>query len=162
MNGQEILKAALQYKESAQTTEEHQELLRFSLDNEWYGIGAINVKEVVKCPSIFGIPHTPDHIIGVANLRGEVLAIVDIRSLLGLPTDQTKAWEYVVVAERRAIRVGIVADEVSDLISIPTSAIKPSISNSDGPSGLVEGETQLGEDVLVILNMEELLKAPEE
>jgi chemotaxis signal transduction protein len=160
MRGQEFLEAARRRKEEM-TREagkpESRDLLRFSLDEEWYGIAIENVVEVRQCPRIFSIPHTPDYVVGVVNLRGEILSIIDIRGLLGLPTkegtarreegrEKKGAPSYIVVVERNDVRVGIIVDRASDVVSIPDSDVKPPLSTATADAsarGLVAGEAQL-------------------
>jgi purine-binding chemotaxis protein CheW len=162
VNGSEILEVKSRYKESVQVKSEQKELLRFSLNKEWYGVAIEDVAEVVRCPEIFSVPHTPDHIAGVVNLRGEILTIVDVRKLLELPDAHPDDRKYLVVIDQRDIRVGILVDKASDLIGIPDSAIEPSLSASDSMANLVAGKVQLTEEVLAILNLDRLLEASEE
>jgi purine-binding chemotaxis protein CheW len=168
MRGEGFLEAARRRKESIQVKTEHQDLLRFSLDEEWYGLGIENVVEVRECPKIFNIPHTPDHVVGVVNLRGEILSIIDIRKLLGLPTlnfaSATKPemgkiphtpgfvadakyrdnQKHIVVIERNDVRVGIMVDRAAGVVSIPDLAVRPPLLSGDsGGSRLIEGEAQL-------------------
>jgi len=162
MNGSEILEAARSYEESSQAEVEQQDVLEFSLDKERYGIDIENVTEVIRCPRIFNIPCTPDHIVGVINLRGEILTIIDVRKLLGLTAPEPSDQKYAVVVERHGIKIGIIVDKASELVSIPDSAIEPSLSDSDNTAHLIAGEVQLGGEVLAILNIDQLLKTPEE
>ena len=162
MNVSEILEVKRRYKEPTQTESEQKELLRFLLNKEWYGVAIEDVAEVVRCPEIFSIPHTPDHIAGVVNLRGEILTIVDIRKLLELPDAHQEGRKYLVVIDQRGIRIGILVDKASDLINIPDSAIEPSLSASDSMANLVAGKVQLTEEVLAILSLDRLLEASEE
>jgi len=144
MRGEEFLEAARRRKESIQVKGEHQDLLKFSLGQEWYGIGIENVVEVRECPRIFNIPHTPDHVLGVVNLKGEILSIIDIRRLLGLSTSRSADREHIIVVERNNMRVGIMADRASGVVSVPDSDIKSELSMIDSSrSRLIAGEAQL-------------------
>jgi chemotaxis signal transduction protein len=157
MRGAEFLEAARRRKESIQVKTEHRDLFKFSLDQEWYGIDIENVVEVRECPRIFNIPHTPDHVVGVINLRGEILSIVDIRKLLGLSTaalessphtrgakdSESAGQKHIVVIERNDVRVGIIVDRASGVVRVPDSAISSSVSGPNTAGGLIAGEVQL-------------------
>ncbi len=156
MRTEEILEAARQRKESVQVETEYQEILRVLLDDEWYGINIADVAEVIKCPEIFGIPHTPDYIVGVVNLRGEVLAVMDIKKLLGLPAALSEDQKHIVVVERDNVKIGLKVDKAAGLISVPNSDIKPLLSTGDKAKGFIAGEIQLNEEVLAILNLDAL------
>lgn len=158
MKGKEILEAAHRHKEINQANVEHQELLKFSLDQEWYGVSIENVVEVIKYPKIFRIPHTPDYIVGVVNLRGEILAIVNIKKLMELPVNGSSDKKHIVVIERNRLRVGIAVDRASGIISIPVSIIKPCMSTTD--RGIILGEVQLQGEVLAVLDLNGLLEEP--
>ena len=143
MRGEEFLEAARRRKNPIQVETEYQELLTFSLNEEWYGVDIENVVEVRECPRIFNIPHTPDYVVGVVNLRGEILSVIDIRKLLGLPTTPSDDQKHIVVVERNHVRVGIMVDRASGVVSIPDSAIKSSLSTAGSAEGLIVGEAQL-------------------
>jgi purine-binding chemotaxis protein CheW len=147
-------------RELGQELEEQRDLLRILLNQESYGIRIEDVVEVRECPRIFRIPHTPGHILGVINLKGEILSIVDIRKLLGLPTASQEGQKYIVVVERDDLRVGIIVDRVSNVIKIPDSSIKPSLSTAkaaaSGARRLIAGEVQLDGEVLAVLNLDAL------
>lgn len=161
MRGEDILEAARDRKKSTQIETRHQDMLRVSLNKEWYGINIENVREVRKCPKVFSIPHTSDYVVGVVNLRGEILAVVDIRKLLNLSAPSPDTGKYIVVVERDNVKVGIMVDKASDVVSVPDSAIKPKLSSADGSGSLIMGEAQLDGEVLSILNLDALMEEPE-
>ena len=176
VRGKEILEAARRRKESVEAERnavEHRDLLRFSLDDEWYGVNIEDVVEVIKNPRIFNIPHTPDYVVGVINLKGEVLPIVDIRRLLGLPVTskalpQASPSEHIVMVERNSIQVGIMVDRAADVVSISESEVKPPLSaraKAGGTRSLIAGEVRLpaeryGGEVLAIIDLEALVEEP--
>ena len=151
-----MLKTAINHRESVHTERKRQNLLRFSLNKEWYGINAEDVAEVIRCPRIFNIPHTPDHVMGVVNMRGEILTIIDIRRLLELPVVEHSHSRYVVVVEPQDVKVGIIADRVSDLVEVPNTW------DSGSTGSPIAGEARVGKEVLAIINLDKLLKLSEE
>jgi len=157
MKAEDILEAARRRRESDQVETEYQDILRVSLDNEWYGIDIANVVEVRECPKVFSIPHTPDYIVGVVNLRGEILSIMDIRKLLGLST-ASDDQKHIVVIEKDSIKVGIRVNRADSVMTIPESDIKALMSTTDKARGFVAGETQFRGEVIAVLNLDALIE----
>ena len=158
VNREEIFEAARRRKESTQVEMEYQQLLRFCLDKDWYGISIENVVEVIKCPKIFNVPYTPDYVVGVINLRGEILAVIEIKRILGLPATDSDNKKFVVVIERGKTRFGILVDRASDVVSIPNSTLESPLSDDDSADNLIAGEAQLQGALLAILNPDKLLE----
>ena len=152
MRGEEILEAANRRKGSIQVKDEYEYLLQVSLDGECYGLSIEDVVEVIGCPKVFNIPHTPDYILGVINLRGEILAIIDIRKLLGRSVTPSNDQKHIVVVERGNVRIGILVNTANDVVRISHSAIKPSLSTADKAGGLITGEVSMQGEVLAILD----------
>lgn len=94
------------------------EVLTFALGGERYGVETKHVREVVRLADCTPVPGTPSYLLGVTNLRGEILAVVDLRELLGLargtPTDSSR----VVVLGADRPEFGVVADEVDELVAV--------------------------------------------
>jgi purine-binding chemotaxis protein CheW len=162
MRGEDILEAARDRKKSTQIEMRHRDMLKVSLNKEWYGINIENVTEVRKCPKVFSIPHTPDYVMGVVNLRGEILAVVDIRKLLNLSNPSLDTGKYIVVVERDNVRVGIMVDKASDVVSVPDSAIESTLSSADRSGSFIMGEAQLDGEVLSVLDLGALMEEPED
>lgn len=173
MRGKDFLEAARRRKELTQVEVRYRDLLRFSLNEEWYGLDIVDVVEVIRYPKVFRIPHTPDYIVGVVNLRGEILSIVDIRKLLRLSanapanaTTKSSEQKHIVVVERNNVKIGILVDRAYDVVSIPDSDIKPPLSSAgtdaavyaDRARNFIVGEAQLRGDVLAILNLGALIE----
>lgn len=94
------------------------EVLTFGLGGERYAVETKHVREVVRLAHCTPMPGTPSYLLGVINLRGEILAVVDLRELLGLaretPTD--RSWVVVLGADRAEF--GVVVDEVGELVPL--------------------------------------------
>ena len=161
MSGEKILEAARQQRESIPDEMKYSELLKFSLDDDWYGMSIEDVVGVIKCEQVFSIPHTPDYVTGVISVKGEILAIIDMVKLLGLsgersalPNDQ----RHIVVVERDNVKVGVMVDKVSGIISIPDLAIEPVLSTADGERRLIAGGVRSDGEVLAILDLGKLIE----
>lgn len=133
------------------------DLLVFWLGNERYGLGVSNVREIYPLEQLTPVPRTPSFVAGVFSARGRIISVIDLRAFLGLPTtglsDQTKI--IVVTNTDQALEMGILADEVSDVVTVFKEDIEPPlITQASVPSEHLQGITA---DMLVVLNLNTLL-----
>lgn len=131
------------------------ELLVFSLGDERYALQTRLVREVQRQPEVTFVPGTPGFVRGVANLRGEVLAVIDLGDLfaLGGPHHDDCPW-LIVLGEEQA-EFGIACDAVHEVLTLRTDAVcNPPGSLSDVVRGYTQGVTS---DALIVLAGEILL-----
>jgi purine-binding chemotaxis protein CheW len=95
---------------------EEQRYLNFSLGAEEYGVPLLTVKEVIAVPEMTPIPFTPPHFIGVMNLRGQVISVIDLRRKLGVKEIKGKE-EAVIICDLGQSSLGMVVDSVNSVIS---------------------------------------------
>ena len=100
-------------------------LLTFTLDREEYGIPVTQVREVIRVNSITRVPQVPAHVRGVANLRGRILAVVEIRTRLGLTEGVVTPSSRIVVVEVRGRVLGLLVDRVSQVTKVPVDSVVP-------------------------------------
>lgn len=116
------------------------DVVQFSIAAERYAIDARFVIEVVNQPLWTPLPHTPQILRGIHNRRGEVLAVFDVRKLLGIPiTGSVDRW-LLVVGEDRA-EFGILVDDVQPVSSLPLDSVLRSATASQVTGSLVRGVT---------------------
>lgn len=111
--------------ETNQGAADHLQQLTFSLAEEEYGVDILAVREIRGWSRVTRIPQTPSYVLGVLNLRGSVVPVMDLRLRFGLEReayDDTTVTIIVAVADRL---FGIVVDAVSDVVDIDPAAIKP-------------------------------------
>ena len=99
--------------------------LTFSLAGEQYGLDILGVREIRGWVPVTRIPQLPAHLLGVLNLRGAIVPIMDMRLRFGLPRDGYGEETVVVVVAAGDRFLGIVVDSVSDVIEIDPAQIKP-------------------------------------
>lgn len=91
--------------------------LCFRLDHEIYAAPLLDVKEVIGIPEITPIPQVPAYFLGIMNLRGQVISVVDLRLKFGLKA--TKQGETcIIIFEYSTFSVGVIVDEVSSVLSL--------------------------------------------
>lgn len=117
-----------------------------------YGVCAPDVAEVVAVPPVTRVPGTPAWVVGVANWRGHVLPLVDLRSLLGLPVSPLPSSARLVVVSVDDVEVGVVAEAVAGLVDVPDELAPAPMTLPAGATDLLLGlaPSDLGGPVSVL------------
>jgi len=138
------------------------EYLTFRLDQEEYGIDILKVQEIRGYEPPTRVADAPPFIKGVVNLRGTIVPIVDMRLKFNCSKADYDAFTVVIILNLRQRIVGIVVDSVSDVMELPPDSIKaaPDI-DSMIDSGAVTGLGSLGDRMLILLDIERLMSAPD-
>lgn len=90
--------------------------LNFNLGTEEYGIPLLTVKEVIAVPDMTPVPFTPSHFLGVMNLRGQVISVIDLRRKLGIKESKS-GEEAVIICDLGQSCLGMVVDSVNSVIT---------------------------------------------
>ena len=150
-----------------------QQLIVFRQGSEEYGLPINQIKEVVLTPNITRMPQTPAYVKGVANIRGNIIGIIDLEEKFGLKetatTEETnKTINYTLVVESDEFKVGILVTEVPNTLSVqasdmeePVNIVSDSNSNTDYIQYIVKLQDRLIVmiDILKVLNEQELENA---
>lgn len=99
--------------------------LTFNLAGEEYGVDILSVREIRGWSRVTRIPQTPAHLLGVLNLRGAIVPIMDLRLRFGLEREDYGENTVVIIVAVAERLFGIVVDAVSDVVDIDPGAIKP-------------------------------------
>ena len=131
------------------------EVLEFLLSQETYGIESRHIREVYPLEELTPVPCTPAFVLGIVNLRGEILSVIDIKKFFDLPEKGLTDLNKVIVLQSATMRFGILADAILGARSVPLSAIEPSLPTLTGiREKYLKGVT--GER-MVVLDAEKLL-----
>ena len=138
------------------------EYLTFRLDQEEYGIDILKVQEIRGYEPPTRVANAPNFIKGVVNLRGTIVPIVDMRLKFNCEKAEYNSFTVVIILNLRARIVGIVVDSVSDVMELPPESLKaaPDIE-SVIDSSAVMGLGSLGDRMLILLDIEKLMSAPD-
>ncbi|MEG4812112.1 chemotaxis protein CheW [Microcoleus sp. F8-D3] len=133
----------------------------FVLNGEYFGIHLDLVREFTDINQVTPVPCTPDRIVGNINLRGEIVTLIDIRSVLNMSVNMSDAANYLskaIVVEVADLVAGIVVDEILDIIYLNVSEIAavPTALYSVNREYL-RGTAIYGEKMMAILNLQKLL-----
>lgn len=108
------------------------EILEFQLAWERYAIESFHVREVFPLERLTPLPCTPDFVLGIANVRGEMISVVDIKKFFGLPQKGLGDLNKLIVLESPAMGFGILADAVLGMRRIPRDDIQPPLPTFSG------------------------------
>ena len=105
--------------------------LSFSLGSEGYGIPLLSVKEVIAVPEITPIPFTPAHFLGIMNLRGQVISVIDLRAKLGIKPTATSETA-VIICNMESLCLGVVVDSINSVIAPTPQEVseRPNVQSS--------------------------------
>jgi purine-binding chemotaxis protein CheW len=104
---------------------ESTQIIIFMLRGDYYGIDISNVQTIIKPQPACPVPHTADFLIGLINLRGQVVPVVDLRKRLSFPTAETCKDTRVIIVSVRNELAGILVDAVIGVKALPNDAIEP-------------------------------------
>jgi purine-binding chemotaxis protein CheW len=139
-----------------------QKVLVFTLDREHFAVDIADAKEVLELARITKIPYVPGFIVGAMNLRGELLTVIDIRALLGLPQAGRLDEAKVIVTDVTGAAVGLLADTVQGTLDLPLDEIQKPLLTLDGSAqNHMRGQIQLADHILVLLDLKRLLYCDE-
>jgi purine-binding chemotaxis protein CheW len=138
------------------------QVLTFSLGREVYGVDILRVKEIRGWSPVTRIPQSPPAVLGVLNLRGAVVPIVDMRVRFALQSaDFTPVTVIIVLSlrtENGQRECGIVVDNVNDVVDIAPEAVRaaPTMQGNEA-SEFIDGVTTIDDQMLILLNADELI-----
>jgi purine-binding chemotaxis protein CheW len=132
--------------------------LTFMVDKEEYGIEIRHVTEIIGILNITEVPDRPSYVMGVINLRGKVLPVMDVRLRFNLPKREYDDRTCIIVININGETVGLIVDRVAEVLDIPKSEIAESPKVNKGESSkYIKGIGKVGDKVKILLNVDALL-----
>ncbi len=140
--------------------------LTFELGEEPYGLQILKVQEIIGMTSVTRVPRMPDFVRGVINLRGKVIPVIDLRSRFSLESqEQTERTCIIVVqigASGHQVTLGIIVDQVSEVVDIGPDQIEPSPDfGTNVDTTFILGMGKVGERVIMLLDLDRVLSGDE-
>ncbi len=141
--------------------EEEMRVCLFSMGGDFYAIPVELLTEIIISQKIFPVPTTPPHVLGVINLRGNIVPIVDIRSALSLPRQSLPS--QIAILKNQEVTLGIVVDNVSEVISVPVSSVLAIPAETNPQAGksrsrFLKSIIQREEAVAALLDVEQIIE----
>ncbi|PSJ46242.1 chemotaxis protein CheW [Zobellella endophytica] len=134
----------------------------FRLDNETYGINVMQVQEVLRYSDIAPVPGAPDYVLGIINLRGNVVTVLDTRLRFGLePAEVTDNTRIVIIEAEKQV-IGILVDSVAEVVYLKSSEIEsaPNVGTSESAK-FIQGVCNRERELLILVDLDKLLSDDE-
>ena len=134
------------------------QLVTFRLADEVYGINVMQIQEVLRVSEIAPVPGAPSYVLGIINLRGNVVTVLDTRSRFGLVPKEIDDSSRIVIIESEKQVVGILVDSVAEVVELRSSEIDsaPNVGNEDS-SRYIQGVASRDDDLLILVDLNKLL-----
>ena len=148
------------------TSSESRQYVTFSLAEELFGVEVTRAREILSLTPVTKVPQTPDYLLGVINLRGQVVPVVDMRLKLGLPAGEETEDTCIIVIEVQvdgeAIVVGALADAVREVLEVRDDQIEPPPRLGTKLNiEFISGMGKIGEQFLILLNIDQVFSSEE-
>ena len=146
---------------SAVMQEKNQQVFRwvtFRLADEIYGINVMQVQEVLRMTDVAPVPGAPHFVMGIINLRGNVVTVLDTRKLLDLATSDITDSSRIMIIESGKVTVGLLVDSVAEVVNIALADIDPppSVGNDEG-SRYIQGVYSSDQQILILIDLNKLI-----
>ncbi|WP_285359144.1 chemotaxis protein CheW, partial [Vibrio sp. D406a] len=130
----------------------------FQLEEETYGINVMQVREVLRYTEIAPVPGAPDYVLGIINLRGNVVTVIDTRSRFGLMEGEVTDNTRIIVIESERQVIGILVDSVAEVVYLRSSEIDttPSVG-TDESAKFIQGVSNRDGKLLILVDLNKLL-----
>ena len=139
--------------------EKRVELVIFSLLEDYYAFIGSDIKEILSVGSIAYVPGSPDFILGIINVRGNIESVFNIHKFFGLPDVEIVRKSRIAIADKDGVRSAILVDSVEDVINVPANSIKPPISTLDKSiQEFVVGETTYNKKNVTVFDVGKIFR----
>src|SRR5215470_14923246 len=138
------------------------QVLTFVLGNETYGVDILRVQEIRGWSAVTKIPHAPSHVLGVLNLRGSIVPIVDLRMRFSLDRAEYTAVTVIIVVSVKSAAgrrdFGVVVDGVSDVVDVNPEQVKAAPElGAKGATDYIRGLVPVSDRMVVLLDIDRLI-----
>ena len=130
----------------------------FRLDGETYGVDVMQVQEVLRYTDIAPVPGAPDYVLGIINLRGSVVTVIDTRKRFGLPHCEINDATRIIIVETEVHVVGILVDRVSEVVYLRQSEVEnPPTVGHEKSARFIQGVCHKNDELLILVELEKML-----
>ncbi|NJC89325.1 MAG: chemotaxis protein CheW [Desulfuromonas sp.] len=150
----------------AMETGETRQYVTFCLGEELFGVEVARAREILDLVPVTKVPQTPDYLLGVINLRGQVVPVVDLRVKMGLPKAETTRDSCIIVIEVQVdgevMTVGGLADSVREVLELRDDLIEPAPRlGTKLKTEFIAGMGKLDEQFLILLEIDRVFSSEE-
>jgi len=150
---------------TTQTEDQNDPMLQwvtFQLENETYGVNVMQVQEVLRVTEIAPVPGAPSYVLGIINLRGNVVTVLDTRARFGLPQQDINDSSRILIIESTGQVVGILVDKIAEVVYLKASEIEetPNVGNKES-SRFIQGVCNREKELLILVDLNKFLTEDE-
>lgn len=140
----------------------HSQWVTFHMEGETYGVNVMQVQEVLRATEIAPVPGAPNYVLGIINLRGNVVTVLDIRKRFGLEPRQADESTRIIIVESQGQTTGMMVDSVAEVEDVETEEIDiaPNVG-SDDASKYIDGVVNRDKSLLILVNVDRVLEEEE-
>ena len=151
-----------QSADKKQVVDEVLQWVTFRLQEETYGINVMQVQEVLRYSEIAPVPGSPDYVLGIINLRGNVVTVIDTRARFGLPPAEVTDNTRVVIIEAEKQVIGILVDSVAEVVYLKQSEVDsaPNVG-TDESARFIQGVANREGELLILVDLNKMLNDDE-
>jgi len=147
--------------EEAKAADEVQ-LVVFSLGREEFGVEVTQVREIMRMEEITRMPKSPHFVEGIINLRGQIIAVIDLAKRMNVELGERGAETRIIVVEAGDVKVGMIVDSVSEVLRVSADAVEPSPSMaSDASAAFLQGVVKHDNRLIILLDLTKVLSLEE-
>jgi len=148
----------LSAKKNADNNDEILQWVTFKLEDETYGVNVMQVQEILRYTEIAPVPGAPEYVMGIINLRGNVVTVIDTRARFGMESAELTDNTRIVIIEAETQVIGILVDSVAEVVYLKTSEIDiaPNVGN-DESAKYIQGVSNRNDELLILVDLNKLL-----
>ena len=130
----------------------------FFLDGETYGVDVLQVQEVLRVSEISPVPGAPEYVLGIINLRGNIVTVIDTRQRFGLRPKELDDLSRIIIIEVASNVIGILVDSVAEVVYLHESSMEsaPNVGSGEG-SRYIQGVCNRENQLLILVDLNKLL-----
>lgn len=134
------------------------QLVGFVVGEEEFSVPILSIQEIIKPIEWTRVPRTPGYVLGVFNLRGTVIPLIDLRLKFGLPSEAMTENSRFIVMKNETETAGFVIDRLTEAIRLKKHEIGPAPETSMQEKTMIEGVGKQDDKILTILKVDKLLE----
>ena len=133
-------------------------LVCFRIGQETFGVDIFSVREIVKAQAITPVPGTAEHVLGIINLRGKIISVVDLAQRLGLGAAAVDRQSRIFVVDLDGVTVGFLVDAATEVLKLAGESIEPAPEELKGAirDHYLQGVGKLENRLVIILDLRNL------
>lgn len=148
-------------EEIAARKDQRLQLIVFKFNQQRYAVEIGKSREVVKTPAISSLPHVPDYVPGLVNIRGFVIVTIDLAHKFFSGSESTNSREYTLVVEHGSNKLGVLLADVPDTVIVPGAAVESSsgiLADFTRDDTYIKGLVRTEQGMIFMLDIEELIE----